>query len=480
MSDRSNRGSVEKERTDLAEKSKIPLLPIERTLGFWDHCGVATAGSIATWLFLTGCWIGMAMPVPLGIINIIFATILGIIPIAFMGRYFSRWGGEHSTGFAPMFGTLGIKILMVAAFLPIYWLWTSIPPVMFGRAIATTGEIFGAQPSLLTNPMLWGFVMLGIGWWVTYRGRSAITWLARISVPIMLILIILISVRMFTFYGWDNIVTHVPAGLAAEPFLSFMIAFEISVAVGISWVGNAAEYTRLTKSEPTAFWGIIIGWGLAWGIFCIPGLLAGNIAGVTDPIEALVIIGGNWTVIYLIMLAFANATSVVMEIYMVGLMLMGIFPRLRWLHATLICLPVVIFFILVPWAYDAYGSFVTVTAAILGPISGVFLVHAFMARFNLNLKEAINPAKEGAYHFAKGINPWGFIAVAIGTGVALSIYNPFTCAVHIPSIFNAIGMTIPSILAGGLAYYILARIFLIPKRIGFPEMPLPTQVSRDS
>ena len=67
------------------------------------------------------------------------------------------------------------------------------------------------------------------------------------------------------------------------------------------------------------------------------------------------------------------------------------------------------------------------------------------------------------------------IVGAIGTGVALSIYNPLTCAVHIPSIFNAIGMTIPSILAGGLAYYILARIFLIPKRIGFPEMPLPNR-----
>jgi len=472
----SNPGSIEEERRELAEKSKIPVLPTERTLGFWDHTGIATAGAIATWLFLTGAWIGMAVPVPIAIVVLALGCTIGLIPIAFMGRYFARWGGEHSTGFAPMFGTLGAKIILLAI-IPIYWLWTSIPPVMFGRAVSTTIGLFGVQPTILTHPALLGIIILAIGWWITYRGRSAMVWLVRITLPVMLILIVLISVRMLTFYGWDTVVSNTPPGLAPEPFVSFMIAFEICIAGGISWVGNSAEYSRLAKSESTAFWPILIAWGLMFGALAIPGILVGNIAGVLDPVEGLALIGGDWTIAYLIMLAFANITSVVMEVYLVSLMLMGIFPKLRWIHATLISLPVPILFILTPWAYDSYGNFITVTASVLGPIAGVFLVHAFMARFNLNLKEAINSAKEGAYYFTKGINPWGFIAIVVGTTVALLIYNPLTAEIHIPFIFNKLGMTIPSILAGGLTYYILARIFLVPKKIGFPEIPRPRKAT---
>jgi len=461
----------ESKAREMAEKSKIPLLPTERSLGFIDHTFVATAGSVATWLFLTGCWIGMAMPVVAGIINVTFVTLIGVIPIAFMGIYFCRWGVEHSIGFIPTFGTVGVRILMIVAFLPIYWAWASIPPIMFGRSLSKTAEVVGVTSSFWTSPTLWGLVVLVAGWWIAFKGSDSIKWLGRVAVPAMIVLIVLLTWRMFSFYGLDMILAQQPVGLHADHFLSFMIGVEISIAVGLSWIGNSSEYTRMCKSEPNAFWGIIIGWAIMWGVLCIPGLLAGAMVGSSDPIEVLAGIGGGWTVIYLILLAVANPTSVVMEIYMLSLMLMGIFPGLKWKWATLISIPVISFFILMPWAYDVYGGFVTMTAAILAPIAGVWLVSAIMTKFMLNLKEALDTSKKSAYYFYGGVNIWAFVAIVVGCGFSLLIYNPLTCEIHIESIFRLAGASIPAFLISGIGYFILARIFYVPKKIGFPEIP---------
>jgi nucleobase:cation symporter-1, NCS1 family len=448
-------------------KSRLPTLPSERILGLGDMVLIQISFSVATWMLVMGAWTGMATPLPLAIIAALFGCSVPLLFHSFIGPFCARWGCDHGILTRAVAGPLGTKILMICVAMFCYIGWTSIPVVMFGR---TMNEAMGWAnvTGTIANPEMWSFVALGLSSLILWKWTSALKFFFRVVTPLIVVLLILMTYKIISHYGLSHIASIKPEGFHADPWISFMIAVEMNVGLGFSWVFCYAIYCRQAKTESVAYYGPWLGWGPIWALACIPAICGGLVAGVSDPVYLLKDIGGYWVVLYMIFLGVANIFSAVCTMYIVSLTARVLWPKLKWGQAVSINWLVGLL-ILIPAAYDYYGTFVAFVGAVLGPIGTVFVVDIFMRRFSVNMEEIYDDSSNSAYYYWKGINPYVFIAMGLGTFISLWIYNPVAAAPHVMGIFKFAGAAIPASLSAGVIYFILAKTFLVPNKIGFPK-----------
>jgi nucleobase:cation symporter-1, NCS1 family len=103
-------------------------------------------------------------------------------------------------------------------------------------------------------------------------------------------------------------------------------------------------------------------------------------------------------------------------------------------------------------------------------------VDILLRKMNVNLKEIYDVSPNSAYYYWKGINLYFAFSCLLGTVISLAIYNPVTCVPHIEFIFRVCGAAFPASLLAGFSYFVLAKLFLIPRRIGFPPIPQAAKV----
>jgi len=454
-----------------ALKSRLPTLPNERPLAWFDVLLIQISFSVATWMLITGAYIGMATPLYLAIIAGIFGCSLPLFFHCFIGKACARWGLDHAILTKAAAGPIGTLILTIGISIFTYLCWTSIPVVMFGRA---THEVFSwlGVTGGIASPVLWSFIVLGVASYILWRHTATLKYFFRIVTPLILALLALLTYRMVAEYGWVYIASIRPEGFHPDPFISFMIAVEIAVGLGFSWIFCFAIYCRQAKSEGGAFYGTWLGWGVVWAICMIPAIMAALVAGVTDPVYVLKEIGGGWVLLYMCFLVLANIFSAICTMYIVSLTARTLWPRLRWIHAVAINW-FVILLILMPAVYDLFGSFIAFIGAWCGPAGVILVVDLLLRRFNVNMLELYDETKKSAYYYWKGVNWLVFLCAGAGTSISLLIYNPLTAVPHIEGVFRVAGAAIPGSVAAGILYYILARVFLVPRKIGFPPIPKP-------
>jgi len=452
-------------------KSRMPTLPNERMLSMTDMILIQVSFSVATWMLVLGAWTGMATPFPLAIIACLVGCSIPLLMHALIGPFVARWGLDNGIITNSVAGPLGTILIVVLVTTPMYIGWTSIPIVMFGRTVSESMGFIGAS-GVVRNAELWSFFALAIAFVILWKGAAILKILFRVVTPLILALLTLMTYKIFAHYGWDHIMQIIPKGFHDDPWTSFMIAVEMNVGLGFSWPFSFAVYCRLAKTETSAFYGTWWGWGPIWAIACIPAIAGGLVAGVTDPVYLLKEIGGIWVILYMIFLGVANIFSGICTMYIVALTARVVWPKLSWLQALSINLLVGIL-ILIPAAYDHYGTFVAFYGALLGPLGVVWVVDILLRKMNINMNEIYNVSPNGAYYYWKGLNVPFAISCALGTMLSLFIYNPVTCVPHIESIFRVCGAALPASVFSGLCYYVLAKIFLLPKKVGFPPIPQP-------
>jgi len=310
-------------------RSKLPALPKERVFNLTDHTFTTTAWSIATWLFVMGAWQGFAAPLHLAIIATLFGCTVPLLFQSFLGRFFARWGVDVAFGARATYGPLGTKIVVLLFGVLPAWCWISIPAVMFGRAVNKITIGMGST-GLITNEFMWSFLCMALGLYITYKGPDWMKWSFRFATPIMLILIVAITVRMLSEWGLSNILAIRPEGLNPDPYVSFIIAVEMALGLGVSWLFQFGCYGRICKSESAAYYGTFIGWGILWAILSIPAMFVALVAGAEDIVEGVSIIGGTWVMVYLFLLVIANPSSLATNGYLISLTLRNFFPKLPW------------------------------------------------------------------------------------------------------------------------------------------------------
>ena len=181
---------------------------------------------------------------------------------------------------------------------------------------------FGIPETLLTTLIIITVIMViqvGIG---TY-GFRAIATFEKITVPVTLLLMVVMSISAWTQPGvvnW-NLTSSLPPG--AHFTMLTLLTTAIGVGWGISWVTWASDYSRFmprSASSATVFWYSYIG-------MFVPtvwlGILGATIASVTldaDPAKMVsAVFGGPMAILMMLLVLHGPIASNILNVYSAGL-----------------------------------------------------------------------------------------------------------------------------------------------------------------
>ena len=181
---------------------------------------------------------------------------------------------------------------------------------------------FGIPETLLTTLIIITVIMViqvGIG---TY-GFRAIATFEKITVPVTLLLMVVMSIGAWTQPGvvnW-NLTSSLPPG--AHFTMLTLLTTAIGVGWGISWVTWASDYSRFmprSASSATVFWYSYVG-------MFVPtvwlGILGATIASVTldaDPAKMVsAVFGGPMAILMMLLVLHGPIASNILNVYSAGL-----------------------------------------------------------------------------------------------------------------------------------------------------------------
>lgn len=460
--------SLAAEYTTAAERGDAPLLPKERLWGFWEFTYANSALAIATWAFLIGGAVGLFVGPKEGIAAIVIGNIIGVLVTAFATTPMAgKYGVEQFIALRSQFGYNGSRLVYVLAVIVLTMGWLAVLAMMFGRSIdGLTALASGGAASPTGIKMTIAAVgAILLTWFIVARGPTSIKVFNMVVSPALVLLMIGMLYLIFRQHSLGELLSM---EALAPPFedktLNFVVAIEVNLAAGFSWWPYIGNLARLTRNERTAFWPNIFGIFGAAALGEIVGLLAAVSMGESDPTIWMTTIAGVAVgLVALGFVAFANITSMANILYtsIIGLRQVGTegVRRIGW--GTLLFLFCIIPFGLVvfyPGMYDGFFIFLVWTSALNSALAGIGIAdYFFLRRQRLDLRALHGPQENGAYQFIGGFNPIGLIALAIGFGVYVWIFNPQSLA-NLPA-FRYLTASIPSCLAAGLVHYVLTRLF---------------------
>ncbi|MGQ1839746.1 purine-cytosine permease family protein [Kocuria turfanensis] len=462
----------------------LPLLKHERVWGAADFTWVNVALAIATWAFLVGGATALLVGFQQGVAAMVIGNAIGLSFMLLASVVASqRHGVEQYTILRPVFGLVGVGVLVFTVILVTEMGWSSLLGIMVGRAttqVANTafGTEFGPYSPMVTVGAL---VAILVAWYVLSRGPVTIGRLNGVIGPGLIVVTALMLVFLIVNTSWQQLLAAPPLSPFDDPRLNFMIAVEFNVGVGVSWYPVMGSLARMTHSPRAALWpaygGLLIGTLLAQ----IVGMAAALTLGDSDPTVWMIPFGGAWLgALMLLFIAFANITSMSSIVFSTvlairqasGNTLAGV--PWKWLCAGFFVLPAVLSFF-PQFMYERFMAFVALSGAFLAAMCGAILVDYFLLRRQrVELVHLYRPGRESVYHYHGGINWAGLAAVAAGAGFYLWLYNPITLDTH--PVFSVITASLPTALVSGLVYAVLA-VLLYRRRGtgGFEHVRSPSE-----
>jgi putative hydroxymethylpyrimidine transporter CytX len=413
-----------------------PVNTTERNLGGADFFLLWAGVAIS----LAEIWAGgflAPMGLWLGIAAIILGHVIGNTFMALGGIIGSQHGIMSMVSVRPAFGIRGSNL---AALLNIVQLigWASIMLIIGGRAGAMLGKPMGG---ILASNNLW-IIAIGLGTliWAHYTGKSIWRVMQKLTVMGLLLVILLMSGVSVKEFG-SSIFNVKPQEMP------FMIGLDLVIAMPISWMPLAADYSRFSKRAAPAFWNTWLGYFLISSWMYVLGLTATLVAGASDPGTLILQLMGKigLAVPALIMVVFSTITTGFPDVYSAACSTMNISQRFSS-RTVLWTAGIVSILVALVFPMEQYENFLFLIGAMFVPLFGVVLTDYFFIRSRqLDLEDLYRP--EGQYWYTKGFNAAALLCWAIG----FAVYELIALLKY------PIGGSIPSLLAAGLCYYGITR-----------------------
>ena len=450
---------MSKENSSISKDVAFGFLPAkksDRVFGLWDLILIQVGIGISCICILTGAYTGLMVDARDGLGAILFGEAFPVLLIVPITIYFARYGIDTFIGFRSSFGYLGAKIFyFVFAILTLGY--TAVALFMAGEAIAKIVS-FANLPNIFSSNTvgipLFAILLFIIAFIVTYKGPLAIRKFNWIGVPAIAILLIGLLIAIVAGQGFDQILALNPSEPYEDFSRSFMTALELNVGLGFSWLPYLGQYSRLAKSEKSAYKATFFSYGILLNIAVVLGALTTLVVGTQNPTEWMFAIAGTWFgLLGLILLTLGNLTAAIFLMYSQVISLKTIFPKSSWQVAMATTIPT-IFLLLSSTFYNAFSSFMTVIAYIMSIAGGIVIADFFFVKKQkISLYDLYNT--EGKYHYWQGINPSAIASLVIGTLVYWTLYNPLLDQAS--GFFQYISAGIPAYFASMVTYYIAAK-----------------------
>jgi putative hydroxymethylpyrimidine transporter CytX len=182
-----------------------------------------------------------------------------------------------------------------------------------------------------------------------------------------------------TAYLFVQVLRRPLPALGDGSWTAFWKATDIVIALPISWLPLAADYSRHSRTGRAAFGGAAIGYGLATIAFLLLGVLAtaGDLAG-DDVIASLLALPAG--ALALLILVIDEVDEVFANVYSTVVSAQNLQPRLdrRWAAVAVGAVATVL--ALVFDDYVAYESFLLLLGSVFVPLFAAFVVDYYLVR----------------------------------------------------------------------------------------------------
>jgi NCS1 family nucleobase:cation symporter-1 len=446
------------------------LLPVrtgERIYGLGDFLAIQICFGIAAWFFLVGSLTGLTVTAREAIPIILFGNAFPLLLIAVLANVFARYGVEHWLGSAAVFGHR-FKDVWLLVYITSSFGWIAYASFLFGQSAIRFLDVFGAPAwatSVRPGAIAFAISATLIGTYIAWQGPGVLKWFTRVSAAFLLVVLAFFTFEVFRRFGLSEVVAAQPAEPFEDLAWSRASAIEFNVGLGFSWAFWYGQWTRLSRTESSAFHGCLWGWGILAATAGVFSALTALMLGVFDPTEWIVTLGGGLATLGLVLFAIANVSSVAMLVYPMAITLRTRFPQLRWTPTVLLCsLPAIA--LENPTVFESYGTYLAYIALLTGTYGGIMVADYLLVsrgEHAWRLRDLFIAGPASRYWYWHGVNPAALAATVLGAGFYLWTLEPVGWTSP-NGLFPTITAGIPSFVLAFGAYAVLMRLFVLPAR----------------
>ncbi|WP_257352345.1 purine-cytosine permease family protein [Pseudalkalibacillus decolorationis] len=450
---------MSKDQSSISKDVAFGFLPAkknDRVFGLWDLILIQVGIGVSCFCLLVGGYTGMIVSAKEAIATILFGNAIPVLLIVPIAIYFARYGIDTFIGFRSSLGYLGSNIFYFI-FMILTIGYMSIALFMSGQAVVKIASLLSFPEFFTTRSTgapFFSIVLFAFAFLVTFKGPLVIRKFNLIGVPaILLVMFGLISILLLG-QGLDQIFALRPAEPYEDHSRSIATALELNIGIGFSWLPYFGQYSRLAKSEKSAFNAGFLSYGVFVNVAAILGALTALVVASLDPTDWMIAIGGTWVgLIGLILLTLGNLTATIFLMYSQAISFKTVFPKKRWIFALATAIPTVLL-LLSPGFYDAFNSFITVISYIMAVVGGIVISDFFFVKKQrVSIRDLYDT--KGSYYYWRGINPSAITSFIVGTIAYWGLYNPLLDTAS--GMFHYMTAGIPAYFAAGICYYVSAK-----------------------
>jgi NCS1 family nucleobase:cation symporter-1 len=112
-----------------------------------------------------------------------------------------------------------------------------------------------------------------------------------------------------------------------------------------------------------------------------------------------------------------------------------------------------------------FGTFLAFIGVFFAPICGVQIVDYYIfRRQRVDIRGMFRGGPGTPYHFWGGINPVGFVSLAVGFAAYVYLLDPVSYVSHDP--YEYVSASIPAAVVAAIIYAVFTRLLVLPARRG--------------
>lgn len=353
---------------DAAEPGRTLEDPQPRTLGIadhfalWSNLGVSLLGpAYAFYVLEPG---GPRLSLVAAFVAVVVGSVVGTIPVAFACLAGARTGKPAMVLLRGLFGTR-------LSYLPtVFNLLQCLGWGVFEIVVIAEGA-----EALLPWDARWLYVLAAgvLTTIMALRPLGLIRTLRRYA---------LVAVGLSSLYFLVQFARHPLPSVTHGSWSGFWIAVDAVLAVSISWVPLAADYTRHSRSGAGAFSGCLVGYSLTQTLYYVLGLLAfstvvHNYTGDNQTVfHAFIAVTLGWVPFAILVLRELDESFT--NVYSTAVSVQNLLPRADRRALAIGIGTIATLGALVLHLGADYQSFLSLIGSIFVPLSAVFVVDFFL------------------------------------------------------------------------------------------------------
>lgn len=268
----------------------------------------------------------------------------------------------------------------------------------------------------------------------------SITWLQRVSVPLLAILTVVSAVLIIKNYGWSSITHYTPVAA-----MGLLAGLDIVAGNAFAWGPMVCDYTRYAKSKSSSSWGTLIGSLAGAAGFMFVGAISFMTTGNANPVDMLLSLGLGIPALLIIVLS--SVTTNVMNLYSASISFVNVWPKSKPWQIIGIGGVVTTGIALIPNLIGHFITFLTIVGSIFVPLIAIMLVDYFLIKKQkVDPEEMLVEDSSSKYWFRGGFNLKAIIVWLAGAAMYNALYF----------FWPVLGSCVPTFIVIGLVYYLVA------------------------